>query len=205
MAGAAMLWVGWFGFNGGSALAANGSAGMAIAVTHVSAAVGALTWAAIEWLRYGKPSLVGAVTGMVAGLASITPASGFVGPIGALIIGIAGGYICQWVTAHLKQVRPSTICSTCSRCTASAASWARCSPRFWPRRHSAGSASRSRPAALAQFGVQLLGVAAVGVWSAALTFGIAKVVGAMVPLRVSEVVEPEGLDVNIHGERAYDL
>jgi Amt family ammonium transporter len=84
MAGAAMLWVGWFGFNGGSALAANGNAGMAIAVTHVSAAVGALTWASVEWIRYGKPSLVGAVTGMVAGLASITPASGFVGPIGAL-------------------------------------------------------------------------------------------------------------------------
>ena len=105
MAGAAMLWVGWFGFNGGSALAANGNAGMAIAVTHVSAAVGALTWAGIEWIKYGKPSLVGAVTGMVAGLTSITPASGFVGPIGALIIGLLGGYVCQWVTTYLERVR----------------------------------------------------------------------------------------------------
>ena len=204
MAGAAMLWVGWFGFNGGSALAANGSAGMAIAVTHVSAAVGALTWAAIEWIRYGKPSLVGAVTGMVAGLASITPASGFVGPIGALIIGIAGGYICQWVTAHLKQVRRiddlldvfavhgvGGILGTLL--TAGHGGIRRVRRRGRDRQ------------ALGQFGVQLLGVAAVGVWSAALTFGIAKVVGAMVPLRVSEVVEPEGLDVNIHGERAYDL
>ena len=103
MAGAAILWVGWFGFNGGSALAADGNAGMAIAVTHISASLGALTWAMIEWAKYGKPSSVGLVTGMVAGLASITPASGFVGPMGAVIIGIAGGAICQWVTAMMKQ------------------------------------------------------------------------------------------------------
>jgi Amt family ammonium transporter len=206
MAGAAMLWVGWFGFNGGSALAANGSAGMAIAVTHVSAAVGALTWAAIEWVRYGKPSLVGAVTGMVAGLASITPASGFVGPIGALIIGVVGGYLCQWITAHLKQVRHiddsldvfavhgvGGILGTLLTAFLATAAFG----GFGVMVEAGG--------ALAQFGVQLLGVAVVGVWSAALTFAIAKVIGAMVPLRVSEVVELEGLDVNIHGERAYDL
>ena len=134
MAGAAMLWVGWL--PGGSALAANGNAGMAIVVTHVSASVGALTWAAIEWIKYGKPSLVGAVTGMVAGLASITQ-PGFVGRIGAVIIG-SWAATCQWVTAYIKQVRTSTICSTCSPCTASAACSARCSRRFSRPKPSAG-------------------------------------------------------------------
>jgi ammonium transporter, Amt family len=205
MAGAAMLWVGWFGFNGGSALAANGSAGMAIAVTHVSAAVGALTWAAIEWLKYGKPSLVGAVTGMVAGLASITPASGFVGPIGALIIGIAGGYVCQWVTAHLKQVRHIDDSLDVFAVHGVGGILGTLLTAFLATETFGGFGVAVETGALAQFGVQLLGVAAVGVWSAALTFGIAKVVGAMVPLRVSEVVELEGLDVNIHGERAYDI
>ena len=92
--GAGMLWVGWFGFNGGSALAANGDAAMAIAVTHISAAAGALVWMCAEWIRYGKPSVLGGVTGMVAGLATITPASGFVGPGGALIVGIIAGVVC---------------------------------------------------------------------------------------------------------------
>lgn len=205
MAGAAMLWVGWFGFNGGSALAANGSAGMAIAVTHVSAAVGALTWAAIEWIKYGKPSLVGAATGMVAGLASITPASGFVGPVGALIIGIAGGYVCQWVTAHLKQVRHIDDSLDVFAVHGVGGILGTLLTAFLATEAFGGLGITVETGALAQFGVQVLGVAAVGVWSAALTYGIAKVVGAMVPLRVSEVVELEGLDVNIHGERAYDI
>jgi ammonium transporter, Amt family len=205
MAGAAMLWVGWFGFNGGSALAANGSAGMAIAVTHVSAAVGALTWAAIEWIKYGKPSLVGAVTGMVAGLASITPASGFVGPVGALIIGIAGGYVCQWVTTHLKQVRHIDDSLDVFAVHGVGGILGTLLTAFLATEAFGGLGISVETGALAQFGVQVLGVAAVGVWSAALTYGIAKVVGAMVPLRVSEVVELEGLDVNIHGERAYDI
>jgi ammonium transporter, Amt family len=205
MAGAAMLWVGWFGFNGGSALAANGSAGMAIAVTHVSAASGALTWATIEWLKYGKPSLVGAVTGMVAGLASITPASGFVGPIGALIIGIVGGYVCQWVTAHLKQVRHIDDSLDVFAVHGVGGILGTLLTAFLATEAFGGFGVAVETGAVAQFGVQLLGVAVVGVWSAALTFGIAKVIGAMVPLRVSEVVELEGLDVNIHGERAYDL
>jgi ammonium transporter, Amt family len=205
MAGAAMLWVGWFGFNGGSALAANGNAGMAIAVTHVSAATGALTWAAVEWIRYGKPSLVGAVTGMVAGLASITPASGFVGPIGALIIGLIGGYVCQWVTAHLKQVRHIDDSLDVFAVHGVGGILGTLLTALLATEAFGGLGVAVEGGALSQFGVQLLGVAAVGVWSAALTFGIAKVIGAVVPLRVSEVVELEGLDVNIHGERAYDL
>ena len=98
-----MLWVGWFGFNGGSALTAGGNAAMAIAVTHISAAAGAFTWMSVEWIKYGKPSALGAVTGMVAGLGTITPASGFVGPAGALVIGIAAGVVCFYATNIMKQ------------------------------------------------------------------------------------------------------
>lgn len=102
--GAGMLWVGWFGFNAGSALAANGDAGMAMLVTHLSAATGALTWSLVEWVKYGKPSILGAVTGMVAGLGTITPASGFVGPAGAVVIGFSAGIICFYATNTLKLV-----------------------------------------------------------------------------------------------------
>jgi ammonium transporter, Amt family len=205
MAGAAMLWVGWFGFNGGSALAANGNAGMAIAVTHVSAAVGALTWAAVEWIRYGKPSLVGAVTGMVAGLASITPASGYVGLVGALIIGLLGGLVCQWMTAHLKQVRHIDDSLDVFAVHGVGGILGTLLTAFLGLEALGGLGIVLDTGALAQFSVQLIGVIAVGVWSAALTYGIVKLVGALVPLRVSEVVELEGLDVNIHGERAYDF
>src|SRR5262245_60339401 len=103
MAGACMLWVGWFGFNAGSALKAGGDAGMAMTVTHISAATAALVWLVIESVKFGKPSVVGIVTGAVAGLATITPASGFVGPIGALIIGLAGGMICYGMVILVKQ------------------------------------------------------------------------------------------------------
>ncbi|MGQ0586840.1 MAG: ammonium transporter, partial [Gammaproteobacteria bacterium] len=101
--GAGMLWVGWFGFNAGSALAANGNAGMALLATHVAAAAGALAWMAIEWLRYGKPSVLGVVTGLVAGLATITPASGYVGPGGALVIGVVAGLVCFTATNYMKR------------------------------------------------------------------------------------------------------
>ena len=104
IAGAGMLWVGWFGFNGGSALAADGNASMAILVTHISAAMGTMTWLTIEWIKFGKPSALGAVTGMVAGLGTITPASGFVGPGGALIIGILAGAVCFTATQYIKRV-----------------------------------------------------------------------------------------------------
>ena len=101
--GAGMLWVGWFGFNAGSALAADGNAGMALLVTHISAATGALTWMAMEWIRYGKPGVLGTVTGMVAGLGTITPASGYVGPAGALVIGLLAGFVCFNATNFIKR------------------------------------------------------------------------------------------------------
>ena len=103
MIGAAMLWVGWFGFNAGSALAADTSASMAMLVTHISAATASLVWMVIEWVKFGKPSLIGIITGMVAGLATITPASGFVGPLGGLCIGLAGGLICYWAVGLVKR------------------------------------------------------------------------------------------------------
>ena len=102
MAGAAMLWVGWFGFNAGSALAADANAGMALLVTHVAAATAALTWMFVQWFHHGKPTLVGIATGAIAGLATITPASGYVGPVGALVIGFAAGIVC-YVMAHIVQ------------------------------------------------------------------------------------------------------
>ena len=102
MIGASMLWIGWFGFNAGSAVAANGSAGMAMLVTHISASVGALTWAAIEWIKSGKATTVGIATGMVAGLATITPASGTVGPAGAMLIGLFAGSVCFYATQIVK-------------------------------------------------------------------------------------------------------
>ncbi|HHQ13705.1 MAG TPA: ammonium transporter, partial [Chromatiales bacterium] len=101
--GAGMLWVGWFGFNAGSALAANGSAGMAMLVTHIGAATGSLAWMALEWIKFGKPSVLGIVTGMVAGLGTITPASGYVGPGGALVIGLLAGFVCFWATQMIKR------------------------------------------------------------------------------------------------------
>jgi len=201
MAGAAMLWVGWFGFNGGSALAADGNAGMAIVVTHISAALGAFTWMAIEWAKYGKPSSVGIVTGMVAGLASITPASGFVGPIGAIIIGIAGGAICQWVTTLFKQTLKIDDSLDVFAVHGVGGIIGTLLVAFLATPTFGGLGLAEGQTAGGQFSVHL----AVGVWTAILTFIIIKVVGLLVGLRVSEEVEIEGLDITVHGERGYEL
>ena len=122
MIGAAMLWVGWFGFNGGSALGANGGAGMAIVVTHVSAATACLVWIAIEWIKFGKPSLVGIATGAIAGLATITPGSGFVGPAGALVYGVLAGIVCYFMINVVKTLWKIDDSSMSSRSTALVAS-----------------------------------------------------------------------------------
>ena len=205
MAGAAMLWVGWFGFNGGSALAADGSAGMAIAVTHISAALGALLWAGVEWVRYGKPSSVGIVTGMVAGLASITPASGFVGPMGAVVIGILAGIVCQLVTAYLKQKVRLDDSLDVFAVHGVGGIIGTLLTAFLASSTFGGMGLAEGVSAFEQFGVQVLGLVAVAIWTAILTFVIAKLVGALVGLRVSEEVEIEGLDITAHGESGYDL
>ena len=205
VAGAGMLWVGWFGFNGGSALAANGDAAMAITVTHISAAAGAFTWMVAEWIRYGKPSALGAVTGMVAGLGTITPASGFVGPAGALIIGIAAGVVCFLATNFMKRtlriddsldVFPvhgvgGLLGTILTGVFASQA---------------LGIFSGQEDISIgSQLGVQAIGGFAVLGYTALVTFIILKVVDVVVGNRVTEEQETEGLDLVMHNERGYDL
>jgi Amt family ammonium transporter len=200
--GAAMLWVGWFGFNAGSALTAGSSAGMAMTVAHISAAAGSLAWMACEWIRYGKPSVLGIVTGMVAGLATITPASGYVGPIGALIIGISAGVVCYSATQYFKRVLK--IDDSLDVFTV----------------HGIGGILGLLLTAVfaasldglgletsmgAQFVTQLIGVVAVTIWCAVLSFIILKLVDKTIGLRVSADEETEGLDIVLHNERGYTL
>jgi Amt family ammonium transporter len=205
VAGAGMLWVGWFGFNAGSALAANGSAGMAMLATHLGASAGALAWMFAEWNRYGKPSVLGIVTGMVAGLGTITPASGFVGPLGAVAIGAVAGTVCFFATQFLKRkleiddsldVSPvhgvGGVIGTLLTGVFAAASLG-------------GSGFSVQKTMLAQVGVQALGVVVAGLWCAFATWVILRLVGAVVGLRVTEEQETEGLDLALHGERGYNL
>jgi Amt family ammonium transporter len=206
--GAGLLWVGWFGFNAGSALAANGDAGMAMLVTHISAAAGALTWMACEWAKFGRPSALGAVTGMVAGLGTITPASGFVGPGGALVIGILAGFVCYNATVFLKQrlkiddsldVFPVHGVGGALG-TLLVAIFASAGLGLF-----SGQGLAEGKTIASQFQVQLIGVLASAAYTAGVTFGILKIVDMMLGLRVSQDDETEGLDLNQHNERGYDL
>ncbi|HEY0974602.1 MAG TPA: ammonium transporter [Solimonas sp.] len=206
--GAAMLWVGWFGFNGGSALTAGGNAAMAILVTHLSAAAGAGMWAAIEWMKYGKPSALGIVTGMVAGLGTITPASGVVGPGGALLIGLAAGLICFFATQALKHrlkiddsldVFPVHGVGGMLGTFAAGFFAATTLGVFSGQGYADGMTMGS------QIGVQLLGIGATIAWTAAVTWLVLKLVDRCVGLRVSAEQETMGLDTTQHNERGYDL
>ncbi|HPD93083.1 MAG: ammonium transporter [Rhodobacter sp.] len=190
MMGAAMLWVGWFGFNGGSALAANGQAAMAMVVTHLSAAAASLSWIAWERIKFGRASMVGLVTGTIAGLASITPASGYVGPLAAVVIGLVAGVLCQ-EAVNLVRNRLKIddmldvfavhgvggIFGTIMVAALGAGSWA----------------------------AQLGALAVVGVWTLAATYALVRLVGLVVRLRVDAESETNGLDLSAHGERAYEL
>lgn len=206
--GAGMLWVGWYGFNGGSALAANGDAAMAMLVTHISAAAGSLVWAGIEWVKYGKPSVLGIVTGMVAGLGTITPASGFVGPGGALIIGLSAGFICFFATQIIKQrlkiddsldVFPvhgvGGILGTLLAAVFASSELGIFSGQGFNEGMNMGS----------QFIVQLMGVTVVLIYTALVTFILLKVIQAIMGLRVDPEEEQEGLDIVMHNEKGYDL
>ena len=204
MMGAAMLWVGWFGFNAGSALAADSSAGMAMTVTHIAAAAGSLAWAAAEWIRFGKPSLVGIVTGMVAGLATITPASGFVGPFGGLVLGIAGGLICQWFVGLVKQTWKIDDSLDVFAVHGVGGVLGTILVAFFAA-PSLGGLGLGDASIGGQLGVQLVGIAVVAVWTVVATFIIAKVLAAILPFRVGDDVETEGLDLALHGERSYEL
>lgn len=200
--GAGMLWVGWFGFNAGSALTADGSAGMAMLVTHISAAAGSLTWMVIEWIRFGKPSVLGIVTGMVAGLGTITPASGFVGPAGALVIGITAGIVCFCAVQIIKRhfhiddsldVFPvhgvgGVVGSILTGVFAS---------------ESLGGLGLGGVTISEQVGVQTIAVVATIIWSVAFSYIILKVLDYMMGLRVSEDSEVQGLDIVLHEETGY--
>jgi Amt family ammonium transporter len=205
VAGAGMLWVGWFGFNGGSALAANGDAAMAIFVTHLSASAGAFTWLLAEWVRFGKPSALGAVTGMVAGLGTITPASGFVGPAGALVIGVAAGLLCFLATNYLKRtLRIDDSLDVFPVHGVGGILGTLLTGVF--ASNALGIFSGQEEIDIAQqVGVQALGVAATVAYTAVVTAVILLVTNALVGNRVSGEHEVEGLDLVSHNERGYDL
>jgi len=208
--GAGMLWVGWFGFNAGSALAANANAAMAMLVTHLSAAAGALAWMTIEWIKYKKPSVLGIVTGMVAGLGTITPASGYVGPGGAFVIGVSAGIICFFMTQLVKRVWKiddsldvfpvhgvggilGTILAGVFASTELGA--------FSGQGFASGITTMSE-----QLGVQLLGVAVTFVYTAIVTYILLVVTGILTSgLRVTKDEETQGLDLSLHEEDGYKL
>lgn len=190
MIGAVMLWVGWFGFNGGSALAANGQAAMAITLTHLSAAAASLSWALWERIKFGRASLVGLVTGTIAGLAAITPASGYVGPLAALLIGGVAGILCQEAVLIVKNRLKiddtldvfavhgiGGIFGTIMMAALGAGSWS----------------------------VQFGGLAIVGAWTVVASWALIKLCALVLPLRVDLETEVNGLDLSVHGERAYEL
>ena len=202
--GAAMLWVGWFGFNAGSAVAANGAAGMAMLVTQIATAIAALTWMAIEWIKHGKPSVLGIVTGAVAGLVAITPASGSVGPLGALAIGFASGLCCFWGATSLKQKLGyddsldafgvhgigGIVGAILTGVFAS---------------ESFGGLGLAKESIAEQVGVQVVSVAFTVVYSGLLSFVILKVVDVVVGLRVNNDDESQGLDLALHSEQGYNM
>lgn len=203
--GAGMLWVGWFGFNGGSALAANGDAAMAIAVTHISAAAGALVWMSAEWIRFGKPSVLGAVTGMVAGLATITPASGYVGPAGALIIGIAAGVVCFAATNFLKRTLKIDDSLDVFPVHGVGGLVGLILTGLFAS-NALGVFSGQHDIVIGnQLGIQAIGALATLAYTAVFTWIILKVVDMVVGNRVAEDEETEGLDLTQHEERGYDL
>ena len=204
VAGAGMLWVGWFGFNAGSAVSSAGAAGMAMLVTHIGAASGAFAWAAWEWVRFQKPSMLGTATGMVAGLGTITPASGYVGPMGALIIGLAAGTACFFATQYIKrELRVDDSLDVFSV-------------------HGVGGILGTLAAGLfagilggvgyvegmtmgKQLLVQLTGVVVTLVWSGVVTWILLRIVDGLLGLRVTAEQETEGLDTVLHNETGYNL
>jgi Amt family ammonium transporter len=209
VAGAGMLWVGWFGFNAGSAVAANGSAAMAMLVTHLSASAWALAWMTMEWLRHGKPSMLGTVTGMVAGLGTITPASGSVGPAAAVLIGLTAGVVCYFATMYLKNKLRVDDSLDVFPVHGVGGILGTLLVGIFASEQLGIFSGNGFPSGISSMGGQLLvqatGVVATLVYSAVLTFILLKLVGALVGLRVDGDQETQGLDLVLHDERGYDL
>ena len=205
MVGACMLWVGWFGFNAGSALKAGGDAGMAMTVTQISAATATLVWIVIEWAKYGKPSMVGAATGAIAGLATITPASGFVGPGAALVIGIAGGTICYYMVGVIKRrFRIDDALDVFAVHGVGGAVGIMLTAVFIDATLGGIGLAEGRSMG-DQATIQLTGIVVTLLWSAVVSFVIIKVVQMFVGLRVNAETEEQGLDLRLHGERGYNM
>jgi Amt family ammonium transporter len=203
--GACMLWVGWFGFNGGSAIAASGGAGMAILVTHLGASAGSLAWMTMEWVRFGKPSVLGIVTGMVAGLGTITPASGFVGPLGAICIGLAGGIVCFGATMLLKRKLHIDDSLDVFPVHGVGGMLGILLTAVFASSQLGGLGLGEGVTISSQLGVQALGMFVTIAWCGGVTYILLKLVNVVLPLRVTIDEETEGLDIVLHEERAYDL
>ena len=205
VAGASMLWVGWFGFNAGSALAADGAAGMAMLVTHIGAATGAFAWMVCEWVRYGKPSVLGIVTGMVAGLGTITPGSGFVGPLGALVIGGAAGVVCFFATGYMKRVLRVDDSLDVFPVHGVGGVLGTLLTGVFAAAALGGAGYAEGQTMGGQVLVQLAGIVAIGLWSGVITYVLLKVSDAVAGMRVSSEEETEGLDTVLHNETGYNL
>jgi Amt family ammonium transporter len=201
--GASMLWVGWFGFNAGSAVAANGDAGMAMLVTHISAAAGSLAWMCIEWIRHGKPSVLGIVTGMVAGLGTITPASGYVGPMGALLIGISAGIVCYFSTQYIKRTLKIDDSLDVFPVHGVGGALGTILAGVLVAEQFGGSGYADGVTMSSQLTVQLYGVLATVGWCGGMTLVLLLLTKKVVGLRVTQDQENVGLDVSEHDERGY--
>ena len=203
MIGAAMLWVGWFGFNAGSALAANEDAGMAMLVTHISAATASIVWMTIDWIKFGKPTLIGLVTGTIAGLASITPASGFVGPIGGLVIGFSAGIICYILVSFVKSSLRIDDSLDVFAVHGAGGVLGIILVSFLADTRFGGVGYADGMDSVSQLSVQGIGIASVLAWSVIASLIIIVIVRATTGLRVDPIVEEEGLDISTHGETNY--
>ena len=203
MIGAAMLWVGWFGFNAGSALGANSSAGMAMLVTHISASMAALVWMFIEWKRFGKPSLIGVVTGMVAGLATVTPASGYIGIPEGVILGFSGGVLCYLAVDYIRGKLKIDDSLDVFAVHGVGGILGSLLVAFLATSTFAGLGLAEGQTAMSQFIIQVKAVALTVIWTAVFTYLILKFTSLLVSLRVDEQEEIEGLDLRSHGEKGY--
>ncbi len=204
VAGAGMLWFGWFGFNGGSAVGANGGAGMAMLVTHLSAAAGSLAWMIIEWIRFRKPSVLGIVTGMVAGLGTITPASGFVGPMGGVIIGLCGGTVCYFATQLIKSVWKIDDSLDVFPVHGVGGALGTMLAGVFVAKSWGGTGYAEGMNLTSQLGVQAFGVIATGLYAAVVSYVLLKIIGVLMPLRADAETEQQGLDITQHGETGYN-
>jgi len=203
--GAGLLWVGWFGFNAGSELAADGTAGMAMAVTQIATAAAGLAWMFAEWVAHGKPTTLGIASGAVAGLVAITPASGFVGPMGAIAIGLAAGVICFLAATKMKRIFGYDDSLDAFGVHAVGGIIGALLTGIFVASSLGGAGLKEGVTMAQQFGAQVVGVGATIVYDAIVSLIILKIIDAVIGLRVTEDEETEGLDLVLHDERAYDI